>query len=447
MKLGKREVEALTCPPGRADCLVFDDELPGFSVRVTQAGTKVFVFQYRRGNKVRRLRLGVFGEITPAHARRLAEVARGEVQAGRDPVAMRNSEIEAEEAASRARRAQREADGLTLDKLITEWERKQLVHRSANYRREGPAALRRSLTPLLAIPAHAIDAKTLRRALDKLGSDGRPEPVEMPKKRGKGASPRPAKPAPTMARRVKAYGSALYGWAVSRELVPENPFARIRLEGREAPRERYLTDAELGEVWREAGRMGWPWDAYFRFLLLTLQRVSETAAMRWVELAPGFETWELPGARTKNGKPHLVHLAEPARAILAALPRVAGADLVFTTTGKTPISGFSHAKARLEAGMAEERAKQAAEARAEPAAIVPWRLHDFRRTGVTVLARLGTRWEVADRVLNHVQGAIQGVAAVYQRHEFYEEREAAMQLWAAHVLKVAAVAAPGEAEA
>ena len=64
-----------------------------------------------------------------------------------------------------------------------------------------------------------------------------------------------------------------------------------------------------------------------------------------------------------------------------------------------------------------------------------WHLHDFRRTGVTVLARLGIRWEVADRILNHSKGAIRGVAAVYQRHDFLAERESAMNVWAAHVLK------------
>jgi hypothetical protein len=63
-------------------------------------------------------------------------------------------------------------------------------------------------------------------------------------------------------------------------------------------------------------------------------------------------------------------------------------------------------------------------------------MHDFRRTGVTVLARKGVRWEVADRLLNHVGGAIRGVAAVYQRHDFLAEREAALATWAAHVLAV-----------
>jgi integrase len=98
------------------------------------------------------------------------------------------------------------------------------------------------------------------------------------------------------------------------DLVPSNPFARVPVEGRERSRDRVLSDAELGEIWRATGSLGWPWCDYIRFLLLTLQRAAETAGMRWAELGPDLATWELPGERTKNGKAHLVHLAERARA-------------------------------------------------------------------------------------------------------------------------------------
>ncbi len=89
------------------------------------------------------------------------------------------------------------------------------------------------------------------------------------------------------------------------------------------PRDRALSDAELGEVWRATGTLGWPWAAYLRFLVLTLQREAETAGLAWAELSPDLSTWTLPAARTKNGRPHQVQLAEPARALLAGLPRLA----------------------------------------------------------------------------------------------------------------------------
>jgi integrase len=173
-----------------------------------------------------------------------------------------------------------------------------------------------------------------------------------------------------------------------------------------------------------------------------MQRETEVAGMTWAELSPDLTTWELPGRRTKNGKPHTVHLAEPARAILRAVPRAPGARLVFSTTGRTAISGFSHAKVRLDAAIAKARAEAAAEAGRKSEAMPPWRLHDFRRTGVTALARINVRWEVADKVLNHTTGAISGVAAIYQRHDFLAERAAALDAWAAHVLAVGKANAP-----
>lgn len=115
-----------------------------------------------------------------------------------------------------------------------------------------------------------------------------------------------------------------------------------------------LTDAEIGAIWRAAGGIGAPFGAITRLLLLTAQRREEVAGMRWSEVSPDFTTWTLPGERTKNGKAHIVHLAEPARAVLASVRRIEGVDLVFTTTGKTAPSGFSKAKLALDAAMARE---------------------------------------------------------------------------------------------
>jgi integrase len=125
---------------------------------------------------------------------------------------------------------------------------------------------------------------------------------------------------------------------------------------------------------------------FFRIAILTLQRREEVAAMRWSEMAPNLSVWNMPGARMKNGKRHDVHLSRPAQAVLRALSEAlskdrGGAkgqicDFVFSTTGETSISGFSRAKARLDAAVAEARDKAAAATGTEPAPPVPWRLHE-----------------------------------------------------------------------
>ena len=459
MRLGKREIDALTCPPGRQDALFFDDELPGFALRVTAKGTKTFLLQYKRGGKVKRLRLGEYGKpLTPAAARRLAEEARGRLAAGDSPVDERKAEITAEAAAGLDRKRQVEAARYTLAVMLEDWVAHHLRHQRASYREEAPRTLRRVLAGLLELPAATIEPAMIGRALGKLLRQVKP-PATSDAARAKSAerdvpavpagsrravlSPAVAVKGEAMSRRVRAYGHAAYGWAVKNGRLTVNPFVAVPINGREVARERHLSDAELHDTWRAAGGLGWPWADYFRVLLLTLQREKEVAGMEWGELSPDLSTWTLPSGRTKNGKAHIVHLAEPVRAILDAVPRIAGSAFVFTTTGRTPVSGFSHAKQRLDGAMAKLRAKAAvaAEEQVDPAA--PWRLHDLRRTGVTALASLGVAWEVADKVLNHTGGRISGVAAIYQRHEFLHERRDALTRWAAYVLAVADGGASG----
>jgi hypothetical protein len=49
------------------------------------------------------------------------------------------------------------------------------------------------------------------------------------------------------------------------------------------------------------------------------------------------------------------------------------------------------------------------------------------------MARLGVNLPVIERILNHVSGSFAGIVGVYQRHEFADEKRAALQLWADHV--------------
>ena len=176
--------------------------------------------------------------------------------------------------------------------------------------------------------------------------------------------------------------------------------------------------------------------------------------MRWAELSGDLSTWTIPAERAKNRRAHLVHLSQLARAVLGGVPREEGQELVFAAASRSAdgkqvqITGFSDVRARLQAAIAAERAGAARPRRkkgeggykrAEP--VADWRLHDFRRTGVTRLAGLGVAPHVADRILNHVHGAIRGVAAVYQRNEFLAERRAALELWTAHVEKAAGLPA------
>jgi integrase len=140
----------------------------------------------------------------------------------------------------------------------------------------------------------------------------------------------------------------------------------------------------------------------------------------------------LPATRVKNGKAHVVHLAEPVHAIIQELPKVTGNPHVFAGKRGKAVAAFGYAKGQVEARLAEAGTP-----------IVDWRFHDFRRAGVTALAGMGFPPHVCDRLLNHVTGSISGVAAVYQRAEFLAERKAALDAWARLIVS-AAEAGPTE---
>ncbi|WP_428484921.1 tyrosine-type recombinase/integrase [Rhodopila sp.] len=421
MKLTKREIDALGCPPGRRDRIVFDDSLPGFGIRVTANGAKTFVLQYQLGGRAgrrTRLVLGSYGEITPAEAHRLAEIARAKLRLGQDPAGERRAAIAATAAAADAQHQARQAAAFTVRTLIDQWGAGPLADRSATHRTEAPRAIKTTFAALLDQPAQSVTTLAVQRVLDAV-----------------------AKSHPIAARRTRDYGRAAFNWGVGRGLITVNPFAGVSLDVREASRDRVLSDAELAEVWRAAAATAYPFGPLVQLLILTLQRRGEVAGMRWSELAEDLSTWTIPARRAKNRKAHIVHLAEPARAILRALHPSDRRALVFTTNDRVPVSGFSRAHEDLKAAIVatreaagHDRAGKHRAARAAP----DWRWHDFRRTGVTALVRLGFATHVADRLLNHVQGSIKGVAAVYQRYDFMPEREAALYGWAQHVLAVAA---------
>ncbi len=82
-KLSDTLVASLVCPRGKKDVLFFDGILPGFGVRVTASGKRIFIFQYRGATKVQRMPLGLFGvELTTVQARAKAEARRGQYRTG-----------------------------------------------------------------------------------------------------------------------------------------------------------------------------------------------------------------------------------------------------------------------------------------------------------------------------------------------------------------------------
>ena len=394
-RITKRVVDTASTEGGR-ESWVWDTELRGFGLRVRPNGHKTYIVEYRpgaggRGVQKRRLTIGTHGSPwTPSGAREEAVRILGQVANKHDPAA---AKVEA-----------RRKDGSTVAELADAFVEKYAKVNQRSWE-QTDRAIRHDVLPAIgSLQAEDVTRRDIVRILDTVAERG-----------------------PIMANRVLAYTRKFFGWCVERGHVADNPCAGIKAPGVAKTRERVLGDDELAEVWRAADAVGWPWGPVVKLLTLTAQRRSEVVGMRWSELDLDKATWSLPGSRTKNKRAHEVPLTAAAVDILRGLPRMPG-PFVFSTTGRSAVSAFTQAKAKLN------RAILDACGEAEP--IPHWTFHDLRRTATTGMARLGIHPHVADAVLNHRTGAIQGVAAIYNRHAYLDERRRALDAWESHVLAI-----------
>lgn len=238
------------------------------------------------------------------------------------------------------------------------------------------------------------------------------------------------------ANRVLRQLGTFFGWCIDRGLLSVTPTARVRKPHEDRPRERWLDDFEIAWFWTGAKKLGYPFGPMLQLLVLSGVRREELRAATWREFDLEAGTWTIGPTRTKNGRPHLVLLSDPARAILADLPRIAGVGYLFTTSGDKPATGFSNAKLRIDKAMVAEAT--APESGGVAPTIPAWTFHDLRRTMASGMARLGIALPVIEKCLNHVSGSFGGVAGIYQHHDFREEKAAAWSAWARHVEAIAA---------
>lgn len=423
----KRSVDA--AKPGARDLFLWDDEVPGFGLKVTPAGGKVYVFQYRvvrpgdaKACPTKRYTIGRHGPYTPDQARSRAKALAKLVQEGVDP---RQQEIEALAAKDEAKRIAAERarlEGeLVFENVAKRWLAEYcLDHRPASFGQAKVAVNKYLLPKLRGKPLPYITKADLQAAIDAI-------------------------PAARKASRqqVFAYASILFRWAVERGDITESPVVNMAKPKGSTPRDRVLTDTELAEIWQATGKLRDAFGAFYRLLILTGQRREEVAGMTWAELDRNTASWLIPANRSKNGVASIVPLSPQ---VIEQLDRLAlakqvkakqkkpdaktwpSAGPVLTTNGATPISGFSKTKKALDAEIANIRN--------ELDAMAAWRVHDLRRTLATGLQRLGVRFEVTEAVLNHVSGAKGGVAGIYQRHDWREEKRTALESWARHVASI-----------
>lgn len=403
-----KAIEALK--PGAARREIPDGLLVGLYLVCQPSGALSWAVRYRVAGIPKKLTLGTYPAINLASARQLAGQALTAVAEGRDPSA------EKKVARRTAREAPRDDVAAIVDLYL---ERYAKVNLRESSRREAERLLKKEVVG--AWRGRSIKSIIRRDVIDLL--DGIID---------RGAA--------VTANRVLAAVRRLFNWCIDRGVIEVSPIAGMKAPTVERSRDRVLSDDELRRVLQAADRLGWPFGPFVHLLALTGQRLSEVGEMKWEEIDRDKAVWVIPANRAKNGIAHSVHLSPQAIAVFDKLPRIKDGTkdsaLVFTTTGRTPVSGWSNAKDKINGLILAKLKTEAGDAGNDPSDVRPlpdWRFHDLRRTMASGMARLGVQIHVVEKILNHVSGSFGGIVGVYQRHDFDAEKKAALLAWGRHV--------------
>ena len=376
-----------------------DGIVPGLYLVVQPSGAKGWALRYRFAGKPAKLTLGKWPMITLAQARIEAAEALEKVEMGENPAQTKK--------ATKAAQIKAQLDDRDQFQNVVDLFLKR--HASRNRRADDVAAMfkREVQNTWGERKIYEITKRDVIEVLDAIVDRG----------------------SPVTANRLRAHLNTLFNWAKGRDIVQSNPLDGIKPPAPEKPRDRVLTDDEIRLFWNACDKMGQPFGPLFKLLLLTGQRRGEVGEMTDREIR-GNE-WTIPAARSKNDDEHTITLPQAARDVLEDVERIKGrAGYLFTTTGDSPVSGFTRAKGRLDKLMAEI----ASEGQPEPVEVAPFTLHDLRRTAATGMAGLGFPPHIVEAVLNHRSGTRRGVAGVYNRFDYAAEKRDALEAWGRYVM-------------
>ncbi|RWA76660.1 MAG: site-specific integrase [Mesorhizobium sp.] len=390
-----------------------DAVLPGLFLIIQPTGRKAWALRYRHKGKPRKLTLGNYlagadekkaGEELKKVRREAGDILES-VRAGADPAAEKQE-------TRKAAKAEAEDQSLLFKNVAADFIDKYHRHKKKNRYADWVETLfANHVTPKWGEKhISEITDTDVRHLINKIDAAGKH----------------------VMANRVFTALSTFFDWCAKPKNgipVTSSPMDGMEKSYDETPRERVLTDDEIRWFWKAATKHGQPFGHMFKVLLLTGQRRTEAAAMTTKEIDGA--DWVIPGSRTKNGRDNVVPISTAVQDVLDDVKRLkTKAGYIFSTTGETYATGWSRATKAIAKSMLE----MAREETKDPEfSIDHWTLHDLRRTAASGMARLRIRPHVIEAVLNHSSGIIRGIAAIYNRYDYYEEKQAALDAWGRYV--------------
>ncbi|MGO9990458.1 MAG: tyrosine-type recombinase/integrase [Steroidobacteraceae bacterium] len=380
----------------------------GLYLRKQSAQGSAWTLRYRFGGRDRWMALGTYPDMELAEARKAARAKRTLVDAGRDPLLEKQNEIEAQLKSSAAKKARGKFKELAEDWYETEIDGGRLKH---------PA-----------VPRRYLDKYLLPEFGGTVAADISPAMAAR-------LLARVARKAPTAANDLLRYMRRVFRFAVRRHLITSSPVADFNLSdagGKESARQRSLSRDELEKLFktlRDSPSFGDTNLLTIKLLLALGVRKGELLRARWSEFDLDGATdsgpvWRLSANRTKTAAPISIPLVPAVVGWLRSLAEISGgSEFVF------PKRRRDRRQRALHVGIDTLNAALAGVDHGLDA----FTIHDLRRTMRTHLSSLGIRSEVAERCLNHKLPGIQGV---YNRHDYFAERRAALETWTALLLEI-----------
>ena len=391
--------------PAAGQIELADGIVPGLRLRMGASGIKTYILRKRVQGKWLNVTIGRHGpSFTLAHARKKARDLLVDVEQGKS-------------IARKAGAKRKGSKGVGTVAELYETYLAQQIEGKKRSAREFDRVFRKYIEPEIGDRlADSITRSDVSRFVEKIAFE-----------RGKETL--------TMARIVYRHLSTFYTWALTRlEHMPANPCRDAWRPKRNEPRDRVLSDRELAALWQSAVEDGYPFGHLVQMLVLTAQRRGEVLDAACDEFDFKAKVW------TKNGKANVVPLSAQALAVITEIFMAAGIDpdeahkqsqilLASKVTNTNSVSGLSKAWKRIRASVDEKLGYEAGH----------FTMHDIRRTVATGLQRLGIPLVVSEAVLNHQSGsAMAGVAGVYHRHQYTNEKREALALWGKEVMQIAA---------
>ena len=395
-KLTKRIVDVAQAEGGK-DRFLWDAEVKGFGLKVTAAGSKSYVLQYRNAEgRPRRYKIGAHGSPwTCDEARgKAVEILRG-LSAGVDPLEAKAAVRTAETVADLVEMYLAEGPADRPNKKARSWE----LDRGNLTRHVVPLIGRKPIKSLTSDDVAKVQADVAagRTAVDeKTGKHGRARVTG-----GKGT-----------AARTVATISAMLSFAVRRKLIPVNPaLGVVKFIGAKA--ERFLTERELGALMdgltalEDDGGINAEMAAAIRLLALTACRKSEITGLRWDWIDFDGGCLRLPDSKTGA---KVVPLASAALELLRELdpPDRTSPFVLPSTKTEGHIVGLQKAWVAVKEH-ATAMARDAAIASGKPVGRAPnftgLRLHDLRHSFASIAVSNGVPLFVIGKVLGHKQAS------------------------------------------